>query len=473
MKEVSRLNGHITRFQTQVVDTLERLCSLEPESRSSLILQDERRWPPIVARAIKESMFAVFNQTSYFREDGSVSDATREQYLASVVPETVTKWWEQQSASTEYIPTSEGPAAREIMRKAGELPDALDVYLDRVNATYGMRGHEVYERVRTGEYVTLNRKTYPLYRDRLRSLYQDTLLRSESIEKLASNDTRMIKEYQNETRKGVFIYDIDEPINGGLSVGEQMDRDFRREYGPRDSAYVGKALVDDQGNLLSYLTYWQTPRRPKKKDRKHIRNYLYKGVTGGKMQYKGGDPEHFLKTWDKILMFDTVCADRDVPMGSARLIAKAAQDMLHENPELQVFIAYRLHQLSMEPTFPALSQPINMSENKSSRKFFDLRGCSVFADDFNEHGPKSRRIVNGTEVMLNPWWVAFNADMRTFLMESWGLVRATQYRYGDTTEDDLNIVTTVDPVTKESVRMHANVVDEEELPIFVNHHMRR
>lgn len=401
--------------------------------------------PGVLARVMRDSIYKLHTVSHFLRCDEHEFQRAQ-QMLTDVVPGVFNEFWEEQRHNAGFITERDAPGARDFTRTTGgDDTTEIDPFLEDVDRMFTLKyPPAIFERVRNAAYVTINSETYPEYRDRLFASYRRHWLTPETIAKL--RDPKEVGEFTKETRKGIFVYGIDERVDGKPSVAEQMDEDFSRRYGPRDRSYVGKALVGDDGEVLSWLTYWQTPAEPNGRALRDMRSYLDRGVTGGRMKYTGApDKDTFSRNIKTLLMFDTISGGP--PMASARLFAKSVQDMLDPaqggTPHLTNFVAYRLYELHMEPAIRR-NRIMRLADNKSSDNFFNRYGCEEFAIDFSLNGPRSERVLpalpdagvpDGQKMYLNPRWVAFSGEFDTILSHAWAVWRSMQHTYGDVTND--------------------------------------
>lgn len=303
----------------------------------------------------------------------------------------------------------------------------------------GMKSIDLFARVRNAKYVDINRTNIHDYLPRIRASYERAWLTAKSLEKLSHNNADEIAAFCAETAKGVFVYGFDEKV-GDASVEEQMVGDLTSENDPNDfPAYKCKALEDEKGELLAWLTYWQPPLfRSNGSHRESVVKYLHNGVTGGDMHF-GLQPtkESFLMKPDKVLLFDTLRGE--VSTAAARLFAKSVQDMIDHCSYIEDFITYRIRELFTEPRFQAYNATKRFCENTKSEIFFNARGCIDIARDFNPDGPKSQRVMeNGTVVTLNPEWDVLSSEIRELFRRSKAIWNAIQLKNGDPTSDGLD-----------------------------------
>ena len=412
-----------------------------------LHLLNEQVIPGVLARVMRDSVYKLHTVSNFLQcEEDEFLKAQR--LLTETVPGVFQDFWDAQRLNGEFIAELDAPGAVDFKNTTGgDDTTEIDPFLEDVDKMFKLKyPPAIFERVRNATYVTLNRDTYPEYRDRLFESYRRYWLKPDTIAKL--HDPGLVSEFTKETKQGIFVYGIDERVNGKPSVAEQMDDDFSRDYGPHDRSYLGKALVDDTGEVLSWLTYWQTPKQPNGKALKEMRDYLDRGVTGGRMKYTGApDKDTFSRNIRTLLMFDTISGGP--PMASARLFAKSVQDMLDPaqggTPHLTNFVAYRLYELHMEPAIRR-NRIMRLADNKSSDRFFDRYGCEEFAYDFSPHGPRSERVLPALQgdavgeqrkMYLNPRWVAFSGEFDTLFSQAWAVWRSMQRTYGDVTDDGI------------------------------------
>lgn len=314
------------------------------------------------------------------------------------------------------------------------------VELDSVaKSAFGMEAIDQFARVRNARYVDINGGNIHDYLPRIRASYERAWLGAQSLEKLRRNNADDIAAFCDETAKGVFVYGFDEKIDG-TSVEDQIVADLESDNDPNDfPSYKFKALEDDKGELLAWLTYWQPPVfKGNGSHRAAVKRYLHNGVTGGEMRF-GLQPtkESFLAKPDKVLLFDTLRGE--VSTAAARLFAKSVQDMIDTCPSIEDFISYRIRELFTEPRFPAYNATKRFCENTKSEVFFNKRGCIDIARDFNPDGPKSQRVMqDGTTVTLNPEWDVLSCEIRELFRRSKSIWNAIQLENGDPTSDGLD-----------------------------------
>lgn len=425
-------------MKVHVVDKISQLRVGDPLlSRDAELLANPHVIQGLTGRILRDCLYAMQVQTSVLQNDFDSSLMEMEERIAEVVPGAVQEWWSAQRDSGDFLAMRDGPSAQECLRRYGELAIDVQPYSECVDVE-GLQRWHAFEKVRTAAYITLNRDTYPELEEKIEESYEAVRLKNSAIAKLKIGDGDSVDAFVEETSRGIFVFGFHENVDGKPSVAEQMKSDFMTDVEDGSMRYIGKCLLTDKKELLSWLTYWEMPHDPNEACKKTVHEYLMTGVTGGTMEYKGAPGrDKFMTDWRTIQMFDTICSS--VSMAGSRLFAKALQEMWENNPQLRDFMAYRLYELFMEPRFDSLGdRNIRFGDNESSGLFFGVRKCQGRAFDFNPHGPKSRRDIDGTCVLLNPMWEMFSGEMQRVLLASWGVWRSYQEKYGDVTEDGIN-----------------------------------
>lgn len=291
---------------------------------------------------------------------------------------------------------------------------------------------DIYSDVRTATYGVISSNTFHEIFPKIKASYRHAWLEAEAFQLLKE---QKMDEFVRRTRKGIFVYGFDEEGDRKVSVSDEMSQDLVRHYHHDEPTYEGRYLMSADGRLLAWMTYWQTPLSPSDKNGKMVCNYLANGVTGGEMQYTRSPKREFLERDAKdTLMIDTIRGE--VPLAAARLMSKVTTEMQHISPYLKRFMGYRLHDLEMNPPPNEKHDHIRLSENLSSSHFFDKRECFPFAYDYSPAGPRSKRdLPDGTEMYLNPEWVAFVGrfgDVREASQREWISI---QRSFGDISDD--------------------------------------
>lgn len=366
------------------------------------------------------------------------------------------RWWLQKDT---YVRSSEMPSERAFIERHGAIdwsramssihhagyraPSPEQTVADEaaecvMNIETGFRptkgvSREAYDRVRSAKVVSFSHENIDELIPKIEISYNHAWLKPEAIDKLEKGD---LSGFRHQTEKGVFVFGFDEEPDRNISVRNQLIQDVKNEYNSNEASYQGKCLMDDDGNILAYFTYWQPPENQSRRNASMIKNYLRKGVTGGKMNYATSPSRSFLERFtESTLLIDTIRGE--VPFAAARLMAKTTHKMHQHSRYLSHLIGYRLHELHFRPSLDAGSDYVRLGENDSSGKFFGDRGCYSFATDFNKKGTSSvRKLPDGGEVHLNPEWIWFVGrfgDVMNMSRHRWDVIRTS---YGDLSADD-------------------------------------
>lgn len=390
----------------------------------------------IAGRVARETIFHLANLQAPFLELHSGQSEAAEIDVEDIVIDQFHQWWAKRSS---YIPSNQLPEVMKYEKEHGGVSETSDLHsiLELTDANFfgSSNMREIYDRVRTATYGTISRGNVDLLLPKIHESYKRSTLQAETIEKLARHRAQGETHFKGDVHKGIFVFDFQERVDGNPSIEEQMYDEFTRSP-EHSTGYVGKYLMDDDGELLAWLTYWQPPRLKNEQYRSMLDQYLRKGVTGGKMRYsRKPERREFLPYLDSTLMFDTIKGE--VPFAANRLFAKSMQDMLLDNSSLEMFIGYRLHELHLNPPLEVYKKPIRLFDNLRSSKFFTDRECGSFATDHNRSGPASiRTLSDGSTVLLNPEWVAFNGRFDDIINASWQKWHSVQRKFGDVSIDD-------------------------------------
>jgi len=308
-------------------------------------------------------------------------------------------------AKGEFAPFETTDLAKRVRAMAGEIGDEVRYLIDEISP---FRAHKVswiasYERTRNAKYRALT----PDDIDRMRPSYEKHVFTEADLD-LMGNETDF--EFGMMAKGGKFVRGFDEPDESGMTIAEEMRRDLAGHAPEGHATYQGRCLEDARtGEILAWLTYWQTPENPSPEYVKGvIHPYIEKGITNGKVQYWGGRDLAFLKKYaDKSMLFDTITAS--MPGATSRLLAHAFHDMERANPALKQILLYRLDYLSL---VPALRERENewhaFAKNFGSDTLFLNRGFHHYMSDWNESpdesAPHVKRMICGKQRLVFPQW---------------------------------------------------------------------
>ncbi len=465
--EISKVAAVI---EGRVVQELTRLCgNVQCAFRQVL---SEENMSGIAARLGRATVFRLANEYVFPHPVEPLTDMDLIDRITDAVDKEFDTWWATRDI---YTPVSNSKSEQQFTHERGvidwgkaqtsrsiiasdEPEDLLRSTMQPLISSDGAQSHigavaecvtnlehmfgidpkmrAVFERVRTAVYGNVTPSNVDELLPKIRTSYEKAWLTPATIELLRHNKADKAAEFRRKTNKGVFVFGFDESVNGQPSVGEQMYKDFTAEKKETEPTYEGRYLMDDNGELLAWFTYWQPPRFPSDAHRSQILSYLNNGVTGGDMAYRRDPPKKkFKRSVDEILMIDTLRGG--LPFAASRLVCKAASDIQRHYSNIKTLLGYRVYSLQMKPAFPGFREPIRMTENLSSSAFFADRDCANFAYDYNKKGgPMSERVLSDNSKMyLNPEWVAFNAPFDAFTAQSQSLWHEIQKKYGDVTHD--------------------------------------
>lgn len=355
--------------------------------------------------------------------------------LQETIRDELWDWWQKNHGlNEEYV------HAPQAHRPSDEGVDMLLWQYERAARKSGdIKKIDTFARVRNARYVDVDASNIDALLPKIGQSYKRAWLKPETLEKLKTNHPDDIDHFRKTVERGVFVYDWNER-NGGPSLEEQFREDVLREVDTYDTAkFRCKCLLDDEGEILAWLSYLQPPKSSRPEAyRERVRDYMLHGATGGRMEYtRKPNYKQFRHRLDNIFLFDTLRGG--VPMAASRLFAKSMQEVAMECSHIQHFICYRLHEIFITPQFEAMREPLRFSENIRSEHFFHERGCKVIAYDYNKNGPKSPRTLSDESVIqLNPNWVVLAGEMPDVFHRSLNEWRLTQIRYGDFSSDGIN-----------------------------------
>jgi len=410
----------------KVVKRFEQALHVGAESRRPLLRKG-------IAARYGLSLLAELHNEGFLAEavENDIHDRGNKELRERIANE-IWPWMERNRIRTEFL----GP-----QKKESDQEGMLSAFEKGMKAVCDVPGMDDFRRVRTARYVDINGGNIEEFLPKIRQSYERAWLRPETLEKLSRDSADDIQSFKEETGKGIFVYGFDEKPNEGLSIQEEIIRDLKSEKDPQYfPRFQCKCLLDENGEVIAWLTYWQPPAYTGK-NTEHpdmIKEYLQHGVTGGHMQYTVKPPyKDYKSNFNEFLLFDTLRGE--VPMAAARLFPHALQDMIAECPRIQSFISYRLYELFQNPSFPKFDARIRLFENTKSDSFFSKRGCTSFAIDYSKRGKKSmRELSDGSTTSLNPAWIALSGDIRQMYRKSLELWNIMQCAHGDPTCDGLD-----------------------------------
>lgn len=345
--------------------------------------------------------------------------------------------------SETHVPLIERAKARmNGVERKDELKPQVQETIRHIDQGLGINTafRENFDRVRSAAYKAVTVDNIESVLDRIEEVYNEDLLKAETIALLKSADPAVRKAFIERTERGVFVSGFRERIKGKPSVRDQMEKDFTREYKENEPRYEGRYLEDENGKILAWLTYWQPPREVSKKNATLIRQYLKKGVTGARMTYANNSVRDVLhNVAAHTVMIDTI--QGPVRPGARRLMAHVTQDMQERSPYLKKFLGYYLDELFFRPSFEIFGrEEVHLSQNASSFGYFSKLGCKNFATDRNPNfGPwSSRTLPDGQEIKLDAQWAAFVGDFPTVVQNARNLWHQDCLRYGDISKDGLS-----------------------------------
>lgn len=316
-----------------------------------------------------------------------------------------------------------------------------------VERTYPSTTRAFFEDVRDAQYAPLGqddvKDVVAMYRRRLLSEKMLELLVSSS-ETDEYEQQQRITAFAKDLQKGVFIWDQAEDEFSAMVHGDMDDAKGLRFWGR-----VLRSKGD--GKLLAYATSLRAAnnRRNTVQQRKTVRDYVRKGVTGDRnhpMKYGVGLEKiraELLRDAEHVDLFQDIQAA--VPFAADRMGALMFQDMNESNPSLNHVLAYRLFDLEMDPNLLLYhrmrthSAGRDLTDNpRSRRKFVDDWGFTPVAHDYNPAAKKSMRAVPGveTEIALNPHWEVMHGRINRVVSLSRKHWRRIQLMHGDLSHDD-------------------------------------
>lgn len=353
--------------------------------------------------------------------------------------------WLEIQHDDRFVPEREFPVVQEARKRRGPGFEHLVVpHLDSVNQSLDLPLWGTFERVRSAAYVVINKENYREFMPRIEETYNQAWLDSSLLQGL-QDDPDGQRKFKQRTSKGAFIHGFRERQGAKPSVADQMVQDFESSDCPNTPRYEGRCLLDDDGKLLAWLTFWHTPRQPSEEHRNVVLEYLHRGVSGRIEYYHDDDRVTLEKNVDYITRIDTIWRKEDVPLAARRLFAKTITDIRTQSPHQQYLLGYHFWELYTYPRRYLHSLPLQHADNESSYKFFHDRGCKSIALDSDEAGPVSYREFPDNERMcLRPAWMVFAGPMDEIYKRSIALWRRSQRQYGDPTSDDARKTTPVE-----------------------------
>jgi len=352
-----------------------------------------------------------------------IPHVTLENLLDEQIERTVSAWYLDRYNSYEVPEMNMGTDAGHALALRVEhdfpLPKTMDAYL----------------RVRGALVRTMTPDDFP----KVEETYEQVRIQEHTLDLLCSNDTKKHEDYRRETSKGVFVYGFNEPQGKERSVAQFMKEELgvTRLGWP---TYQGLVLEDGNGDLLAWMTFWQWQRNVVRQCSDEYMNRMKElfqhGVTGNMTYADPLTPEDFEKISDRISEIDTL---RGVVEFAMRRLVNAYSSKVHANSPLHKpqVIAYILRDLLVDPIIKTLNyRPVLLSENHASNKFFNKRGFSPFAFDYNPKGFPVKRFFGGMMRKMHTAWTWVVADGAQMKQKSAALWRQDQVRHADFRPDD-------------------------------------
>lgn len=348
-------------------------------------------------------------------------------------------------------------AARSNAQPEARRHDHVPDLRDTADARFQAVKNGVYETVRGAAF----RKGTPDDVPRIAASYRSALLNRELLQLLvrppgATRDdvNKRIEQFSARMKKGVFIWDESiEPDGTRLPLEESLVRDLEgRTYREKGMATRLRMLESrptkdaEGGKLLAWMTYLHNDRHAdratERKQRKTVRTYLRRGVTGRMMYDSESTPRSvFERKADDIQLFLDIRSH--YPMAAKRLGALGYQEMFDDNDRLSYILAYRLHDLFIYPPLDLVPQTrengVLPAWNDSSGTLFNQWGYRPIALDFNpnrETAPLAERAdVGGEDRKLNPKWEVMVGKVESVAKTAREQWRAIQVGHGDVSDD--------------------------------------
>lgn len=293
----------------------------------------------------------------------------------------------------------------------------------------------VFDRVRSSKIVDITKDNIIHFLPKIEECHSHSELKNDRLEKLYNGDPESIEEFRKHQFDGILFPNFRETVSGKPSPHDQIWMDFMRKGKKNDPVYTGKCLMDDKGEILAWLFYWQTLNKPSAFHRKETDKYLRHGLTEGKTYYPVDQRRENLRNLiDHILRFDIM--QQRVKLAMARLFAHTLQSMLTQNPELMTMILCIQLEIVTNPEIILPNMSVPIAPNPNSSLFFQGLSCRTHGASFYKDGQTAKRqLNNGITMELNPAWEEFSGDIWEMHLRAWQKWRGIQYAFGDLTND--------------------------------------